>query len=549
MKLIATRELLQQGAVNTPKPTDAPTSVPTTVTEKPTATPTPTVSVKPTATPTPAPKYCTITFNPQRNINNKDITLIQGKKYTITLSLFNDKLSAPVKIVQNGREIYSRGQVDNSQIKYLTFEYSVPEQDSITWNITDDWWAISKISASAKSGINAGRAIAANGRSDVSFTPAEEVGSVQSGLESVSSIIGDKEYTVVDTQWLSKTNNWKYKWDNLPKHQYDADGKIYTLTYYIVETIATGAATNSYSGNGTGKVTVTNTEEETSATVTKAWDDSENQDGVRPDELTVELKNGNTVVATVTLNAANNWTATVDHLQKYSNGQKITYTWNEKDLPAGYTFNGDATNGTITTLTNTHTTAKINVSVEKKWNDKGNQDGIRPSSISVQLQAGGQNVGNPVMLDGSNNWHYEWTGLEKNKNGQLIAYSVDETAVPGGYTKNVTFQKDDDGNYSYTITNTHEAEKVKVSVEKIWDDKNNQDGKQPDSVTVQLKDGSTNVGDPVTLNKDNQWSHEWTGLDKNKNGTPIIYSVDEIEVPAGYTKNVSFEKDSAGNYS
>ena len=279
-----------------------------------------------------------------------------------------------------------------------------------------------------------GRAIAANGRSDVSFTPAEEVGPVQSGLESVSSIIGNKEYTVVDTQWLSKTNNWKYKWDNLPKHQYDADGNIYTLTYYIVETTATGAATNSYSGNGTGKVTVTNTEEETSATVTKAWDDSENQDGVRPTELKVDLMNGNSVVATVTLNATNNWTATVEHLQKYSKGQKITYTWNEKNLPAGYTFNGDAIDGTITTLTNTHTTAKINVSVEKKWNDKGNQDGIRPSSVSVQLQADGQNVGNPVTLDGSNNWHYEWTGLEKNKNGQPIAYSVDETAVPGGYT-------------------------------------------------------------------------------------------------------------------
>ena len=137
----------------------------------------------------------------------------------------------------------------------------------------------------------------------------------------------------------------------------------------MVETSAIGAASNDYSGNGTSKVTITNTEEETSATVRKVWNDSDNQDGIRPASLTVDLMNGTTKVAEVTLNAGNNWTQTVEHLLKYNNGQKITYTWNEKNLPDSYTLTNSSLSedGLVTTLTNTHTTAKIDISVKKVW--------------------------------------------------------------------------------------------------------------------------------------------------------------------------------------
>ena len=79
--------------------------------------------------------------------------------------------------------------------------------------------------------------------------------------------------------------------------------------------------------------TLTNsyTPEETEATVKKVWKDSNNQDGKRPESLTVTLSNGETV----TLNAANGWEATVDNLPKYANGQPITYTWTEGEMPEG----------------------------------------------------------------------------------------------------------------------------------------------------------------------------------------------------------------------
>ena len=49
------------------------------------------------------------------------------------------------------------------------------------------------------------------------------------------------------------------------------------------------------------------------------WDDENNQDGKRPDSLKVTLSNG----TEVTLNADNEWTATVTGLPKYADGQEI----------------------------------------------------------------------------------------------------------------------------------------------------------------------------------------------------------------------------------
>ncbi|MBQ6288924.1 MAG: Cna B-type domain-containing protein, partial [Clostridia bacterium] len=566
VKLIAVKSFYQQGAVPTSAPTTKPTSQPTgapTATAKPTATPTPTATPKPTATPTPTPvPVYTLRFE------SSDDSLSVEYKYKggTTVQFWFDNGNQwwhPYEGIRLTGDV--NGTIGNNGNKF-TITMNSNKTIKLTQTGNSNWGNVvtnslhlspaANGSAYTTDGIEAKQLrafdiryhIAANGVSDVSFKPASTIGSVQNGLKSVSEIIGNQDYTVVDTQTLSKANNWKYKWENLPKHLYDTDGSIYNLTYYIVETSAAGAASNSYSGNGSGKVIITNTEEETSVTVTKEWFDADNQDGVRPDSLSVDLMNGTTKVDTVTLTAANNWTATIDHLPKYDNGQLINYTWNETNLPSGYTFSGDAKNGTITTLTNTHTTDKVKVSVEKKWLDKGNQDDIRPGSVSVQLKADGVDLGDPVTLNAANNWHYEWTGLEKNKNGQPIAYSVDETTVPGGYTKNVTFTQDEAGNYSYTINNSHETEKVKVSVEKVWADKDNQDGKRASSVIVQLKKDNADFGEPVTLNESNGWKHDWTGLDKYSNGTLINYSVDETDVPAGYEKKVEFVQDGQGNY-
>ena len=52
------------------------------------------------------------------------------------------------------------------------------------------------------------------------------------------------------------------------------------------------------------------------------------------DTLTVTLSNG----TEVELNEGNDWTATVENLPKYENGQLITYSWTEGAMPEGYSL-------------------------------------------------------------------------------------------------------------------------------------------------------------------------------------------------------------------
>ena len=87
---------------------------------------------------------------------------------------------------------------------------------------------------------------------------------------------------------------------------------------------------------------------------------------------------------------------------------------------------------------------KTSVSGTKTWKDNNNQDGIRPSSITVNLLANGRQVASKTV-SASDNWQYSFDNLAAYANGQKITYTVTENAV-AGYTSTV------DG---YNITNTH----------------------------------------------------------------------------------------------
>ena len=69
--------------------------------------------------------------------------------------------------------------------------------------------------------------------------------------------------------------------------------------------------------------------------------------------------------------------------------------------------------------------------------------------------------------------------LDKCSNGVLINYTVDEVIVPEGYTKTVTNKSN-----NFTIKNTHVPELINVTVKKIWNDNNNQDGLRPEGNDV-----------------------------------------------------------------
>lgn len=86
----------------------------------------------------------------------------------------------------------------------------------------------------------------------------------------------------------------------------------------------------------------------------KIWDDADNQDGIRPGAITVNLFADGVKTAAVTVTADNGWNYSFPDLPKYnSDGKEIAYTITE-DSVSGYTssVSGDSEKGF--TITNTH---------------------------------------------------------------------------------------------------------------------------------------------------------------------------------------------------
>lgn len=282
----------------------------------------------------------------------------------------------------------------------------------------------------------------------------------------------------------------------------------------------------------------------TKISVKKVWNDADNADGIRPETIKVQLyKNGNTkVYDAVELSEKNNWSYTWEGLPTMENNEDIIYAVDEVEIPAGY--EKEVTNKeTKFIITNTHVPDVTKISVEKVWNDNNDQDGIRPTTIKVQLYADGKASGRTVELSENNGWKYTWKDLDKQKDGEDIVYTVDEIEIPDDYTKTVTNK-----GAAFTITNTHKPGTTEVKVTKVWKDSNDKYQKRPGSIRVQLYKTAAGeleaVGEPVTLDKSMNWTYTWTDLALQENGITIIYTVDEISVPEGYTKTVTKDADS-----
>ena len=184
-------------------------------------------------------------------------------------------------------------------------------------------------------------------------------------------------------------------------------------------------------------------------------------------------------------------------------------------------------------FTNKYTPAKTSVSVKKAWDDKDNQDGKRPTSITVKLLADGQDTGKTLELNAANGWAGSFTDLDTDKGGASIKYTVVEEPVTG-YTSEVT----GDATSGFIITNTYTPETVDVTVTKNWNDNNDQDGKRPSSITVNLLADGTKVDSrEIQAAADGTWTAKFEKLAKYKDGKEIKYAVTEESV-VGYKSSI-----------
>ena len=183
--------------------------------------------------------------------------------------------------------------------------------------------------------------------------------------------------------------------------------------------------------------------------IKKVW---ENPRIPHPDEVKVNLKNGDTVIDSITLSESNGWKGSFKGLPKYSeSGSEVRYTVAEVPVE-GYSSKatGDAKDGF--TVTNT-STAKVSVPVEKKW------VGPAAKKATVRLLADGEDAGQSIELNESNGWKGSFKGLPKySESGSEVRYTVAEVPVEGYSSKATGDAKD-----GFTVTNTVKTGELDVS--------------------------------------------------------------------------------------
>ncbi len=153
---------------------------------------------------------------------------------------------------------------------------------------------------------------------------------------------------------LFESDNWCYTFYGLPST--DSEGAAYT--YSVEEDVVPDGYTVSYSDDGYGHITVTNSHatDTTWRSVRKVWDDDSDALRLRPTSILVYLcadgvcNYDNPVV----LNEENDWYNYVTDLPIYNSGEEINYTWTEESIQnyEQTNYETSSTDPTFTTITN-----------------------------------------------------------------------------------------------------------------------------------------------------------------------------------------------------
>lgn len=158
-------------------------------------------------------------------------------------------------------------------------------------------------------------------------------------------------------------------------------------------------------------------------------------------------------------------------------------------------------------------------SFTKVWNDSGNQDGNRPlasefaSKLTLQADGFTMDGYEPVITDhGDGTWTITYQQLPGLKSGS--SYSVSEGDILGYSSDKASVEN------GGTLTNSMET--VTISGTKTWNDQDNQDGKHPESITVNLFANGEKIDSTVVMADENGiWSYQFENLPKYQNRNEI----------------------------
>ena len=464
-----------------------------------------------------------VTINVNKNWQDNDNQ--DGKRpEKITVELYRNNENEPIKTVtidasSDWKYVFSKlpkYDEDKNEITYRVVEETVPEYDT-EYEISDNGVEIYNHHTPEKVSVEGSKTWNDEENQDGKRPSSITVRLFADGTEVTSKIV-------------TANDNWSWSFTGLDKYNSGTE-IVYTISEDTVADYTT--VVDGYN------ITNTHTPEKISISGSKTWDDADNQDGKRPESITVRLFADGTEVISKKVTANDNWSWSFTDLDKYNSGTEIVYTISE-DTVADYTTVVDGYN-----ITNTHTPEKTTITGSKTWDDASNQDGKRPSSITVRLLADGRVVSHKKITE-KDNWSWNFEDLPVYEKGEKITYTIKEDSVENYETKL-------DG---YNIINTHKTETTSVSGTKTWNDNNNQDGVRPDSITVELlktvNGTTTSMGENYKqVLTGNKLDYSWSNLPVYEAGERITYTVKEVGEEKGKIagkngKEYKVEYDSTG---
>ena len=194
----------------------------------------------------------------------------------------------------------------------------------------------------------------------------------------------------------------------------------------------------------------------------------------------------------------------------YALTENIVSHLNQKNIFPTYNEDFIGLTSLIQLISNINTSYDFGLAIY--FDDNNNQENIRPNTIVITRNT----YCDGVLVDTE-----EYT---ESVTSSLMTFTYESNT----YDEEV-FSIQSISGYSLTsndnnyIVLTHEPEVISRTFLKVWNDNNNNDGRRPANLAVDLKSGSESIGTYI-LNDSNNWTVTVNNLPKYSEGNEIIYT-------------------------
>ena len=355
---------------------------------------------------------------------------------------------------------------------------------------------------------------------------------------------------------LTADGNWTAVLTELPRWEYDEDGKAEEIEYTVTEPEVAEyetmeAAREPEAGYTEGKATyiVKNKlvpGETATVSGKKTWLAPEGTE--LPDSVTITLRvmlNGRTIEdgeLTAEATADTDWVYTFKNVpvKDRKTGTAYTYAISEEETD-GWKLQRKVANSTGgVDFTNVREgDATVSLTVTKVWQDSDNALDYRPESVTVTVSGG--DTEREIILSAANDWTAELSDLphyQYSDSGEAaeIEYTLTEERVKNYDDPEIVREPEEgytDGQAAFTVTNRVDPDNKTVSGRKLWQKPG--DAPLPDRVTITLKlqlDGETIENGELTADAtaDTGWTYTFEDVpSRGENDEKYTFVITEQE--------------------